>query len=97
MGNSTRNADKNLRKQAKMLKQRKDAGTRRDKKEKVTQGKIIIQLGEINQKVLAKEGKLKRYRQGVKQYRQNRTFQNNEREFYNKLREMTRKHTNNWM
>ena len=33
----------------------------------------------VNQKVLAKEGKLKRYRQRVKQYRQNRTFQNNER------------------
>ena len=43
--------------------------------------KITVQLEEINQKVLAKEGRLKRYRQRVKQYRQNRTFQNNERKF----------------
>ena len=42
-----------------------------------TWGKITIQLEEIKQKVLAKEGRLKRYRQRVKQYRKNRTFQNN--------------------
>ena len=65
-----------------MIKQKKDAGTYRDKKEKSTQRKITIQLEEINQKVLAKEGRLKRYRQKVKQYRQNRTFQNNEKKFY---------------
>ena len=46
--------------------------------------KITIQLKEINQKFLAKEGRLKIYRQRV--YRQNRTFQNrtfqnNERKF----------------
>ena len=35
--------------------------------------------------MLAKEGRLKRYRQRVKQYRQNRTFQNNERKFYQQL------------
>ena len=53
---------KNLRKQAKMIKQRKNAGTCRDKKEKVIQKeKMTIQLEEINQKVLAKEGRLKRY------------------------------------
>ena len=39
----------------------------------------------LYQKVLAKEGRLKRYRQRVKQYRQNRTFQNNERKFYQQL------------
>ena len=39
MGNSTENADKNLRKQAKMMKQRIDAGTCKDKKEKTTQEK----------------------------------------------------------
>ena len=44
-----------------------------------------VQLEEINQKVLAKEGIVKRYRQRVKQYRQNRTFQNNERKFYQQL------------
>ena len=32
--------------------------------------------------VLAKEGRLKRYRETVKQNRKNRTFQNNERKFY---------------
>ena len=39
-----------------MIKQKKDAETCRDKKEKVKQGKITIQIEEINQKVLAKEG-----------------------------------------
>ena len=39
-------------KQTKMTKQRKDAGIRRNKKEKATQEKITIQLEEINQKVL---------------------------------------------
>ena len=37
MKNSTENADKNVRKQAKMVKHRKDAGTCRDKNEKITQ------------------------------------------------------------
>ena len=44
----------------------------------------------INQKVLAKEGRLKRYRQRVKQYRQNMTFQNNERKFYQQLGDDTK-------
>ena len=47
--------------------------------------KLTIQLEEINQKVLAKEGRLKRYRQRVKQYRQNRTYENNERKIYQQL------------
>ena len=53
------------------------------KKEELTQEKITIQLGEINQKALAKKKKerLKGYSQRIKQYRQNRTFQNNERKF----------------
>ena len=72
---------RNLRKQAKMIKQKKDAEIIRNRKEKTTQEKLTIQLEEINQKVLANEGRLKRYRQRVKQYRQNRTFQNNERKF----------------
>ena len=55
------------------------------KKEQATQGKVTVQLEEINQKVLAKEGRLKRYRQRVKQYRQNWTYQNNERKFYQQL------------
>ena len=76
---------KNLQKQAKIIKQKKDAGICWNRKEKPTREKITIQLEEINQKVLAKEGRLKRYRQRVKQYRQNRTFQNKERKFYRQL------------
>ena len=60
-----------------MIKQKKDAeifGNRKEKEKKV-------QLEEINQRVLAKEGRFKRYRHRVKQYRQNRTLQNNERKF----------------
>ena len=68
-----------------MIKQKKNARIIRNRKEKTTQEKLTIQLEEINQKVLAKEGNLKRYRQRVKQYRQNRTFQNNERKFYQQL------------
>ena len=60
---------KNRRKQAKMIKQRKDAGICRNKKKRRQEKKIAIQLEEINQKVLAKEGRLKRYRQRLKQYR----------------------------
>ena len=82
MGNSTGNEDKkNRQKQAKMIKQKKDAGICWNKKEKTTQVKITVQVEEINQRVLAKERRLKKYRQKVKQYRQNRTFQNNERKF----------------
>ena len=44
-----------------MIKQRKDAGTCRDKKEKATQEKGTIKLEEINQNVLVKEGRLKRH------------------------------------
>ena len=80
-----------------MIKQRKYAGTFRNKKEKATQEKIIIQLDEINQKVQAKEGRLKRYRQRVKQYRQSRTFQNNEKNSNKNWEEMIRKNTNNRM
>ena len=49
-----------------------------EQKGKTTQVKQTIQLEEIKQKVLAKEGRLKRYRDRGKQYRQYRTFQNNE-------------------
>ena len=68
-----------------------------NKKEQATQEKITVQLEEINQKMLAKEGRLKGYRQRVKHYRQNWTFQNNERKFYQYLEGVTRKHTNNRM
>ena len=67
-----------------MIKQRKEAGKCRNKKEKATQQKITLKLEEINQKVVPKGGRLKGYRQRVKQCRQNRTFQN-ERKFYQQL------------
>ena len=79
MGNSTGNANKKLRKQARMI--RKRGAEISGKKEQATQEKITVQLEEINHK----EGRLKRYRKRVKQYRQNRTFQNNERKFYQQL------------
>ena len=68
-----------------MIKQKKDAAIIRNRKEKKILEKLTIQFEEINQKALAKEGILKRYRQGVKQYRQSRTFQNNEKTFYQQL------------
>ena len=43
-----------------------------------------MQLEEINQKILGKEGRLKKYRDRIKQYNQNRTFQNNEKNSTNK-------------
>ena len=75
----------NLRKQLKVIKQKKNTEINRNRKEKTTQEKLTIQLEGIYQKVLAKEGRLKRYRQRVKQYTQNRTFQNDERKFYQQL------------
>ena len=74
---------KKIRKQARMMK--RGAEISGGRKEHASWGKITVQLEEINQKILAKEGRLKRYRQRVKQYRQNRTFQNNERKFYQQL------------
>ena len=77
---------KDLWKQAEIIKQSKDTGCR-NKKEKARQEKITIQLMEINQKVLAKERRLKRYQQRVKQYRQNWAFQKKQRKFYQQLEE----------
>ena len=85
MKNSIGNAGKKSKKTGKNDKTKIDAGICWDKMEKATQEKITIQLEEINQKVLTKEGRVKRYREGVKQYRQNRKFQNNERKFYQKV------------
>ena len=75
-----------LRKQAKMIKQRKNAGICLDKKEKkATQEKITVQFEEINQKILVKEERLKRSRQRIKEHGQNRTLQNKERKFYKQV------------
>ena len=52
-----------------------------DEVEEATQLQQKLSLKEKNQMALAKEGRLKRYRNRTKQYRQNRTFQNNPRKF----------------
>ena len=85
IGNSTWNTNKKTTKTSQNDKKKRGAEISGNKKEQATQEKKIVQLEEINQKVLGKEGRLKRYRQRVKQYRQNRTFQNNERKFYQQL------------
>ena len=82
MENSTGNANKKLRRQVRLI--RKRGAEIRGEKEHATWEKITVQLKEINQKVLAKKERLKRYRQRIKIYRQNRPFQNNERK-YNQL------------
>ena len=46
-----------------------------------------MRLEEINQKILMKEGRSKRYRDRIKQYNQNQTFQNNERKIYQQVGE----------
>ena len=55
----------NLPKQVKRVKQ-KDPRICGKRMEKTTRDKITVQLEEINEKVLAKEGRLKRYRLRVK-------------------------------
>ena len=39
-------------------------------------------MEQINSKLLASEGRVKRYRDRIEQYRQNMTFKNNKRNFY---------------
>ena len=60
-----------------MLRQRKNTVTRSDE-EKKKQVKQAIQLKEINQKVMEKEGRLKRSGD-TKLYRQKKRFENNEK------------------
>ena len=55
--------------QGQMMRHRKNAGIFWDEKEKATQVKQTIQPEEINQKMLAKEGRLKRYCDRIEQYR----------------------------
>ena len=75
---------KNLRKQAKMVKQ-EDPGICGKRMKKTTRENMIEQLEEINQNVLPKEWRVKKYRQRIKKYRQNRVFQNNERKYSKQL------------
>ena len=58
---------------------------------------MTIQLEEINQKVLAKEGKLKRYRARVKQYKQNRTLKKTRKNSTDMQGDIARRHTNRLM
>ena len=67
-----------------------------DKEEKAMQLQKI-QLEEINQKVLAKEGRQKWCRDRTKQYRQNKTFQKNARKIYQQLEEKVKRHLCNRM
>ena len=83
MGNLTVNANKKTTKTSQNDRQERRWHIR--KLSRLQKKKIAVQLEEINQKVLAKERRLNRYRQKVKQYRQNPTFQNNGRKFYQKL------------
>ena len=79
-----------------MIKQRKDAGICRNRKEKATLEEII-QLEEINQKVLVKEGRLKRYQQRVNNTDKTGHSKTTKENSINNLEEMTLKHTNNQM
>ena len=65
------------------------------KRKKAIQEKITIQLEEIDQKIQAKEGRLKRYRQRVKQYIHKRILKKTKENSTKKCEEMTRKYTNN--
>ena len=66
----------------KTKKKLENSGTKRKSNRK----RITMKLDEINQKVMAKEGRLKRCLESVKQYRQNRKFQNNEIKLYQQVR-----------
>ena len=85
----------NLWKQLKVVKQKKNAEINR--KEKTTQEKLTVQLEEIHQKVLAREGRLKRYRQRVKQYRQNRVSRTMKENSINYWEGIRIKHSNSRM
>ena len=54
---------------------KKNARIYLDEKSKATRLQQKVQLEEMNQKILAKEGRLRRCWDRIKQYRQNRTFQ----------------------
>ena len=65
-----------------IIKTEENAGTYWNEKEKTTQVKQTIQLEEINQKGLAKGGRLKRYRDRIKTIQTKYwTLQNNEKKF----------------
>ena len=69
--------------EAKTLKQNMKIYSDEEEKSRLLERKILLE--ETNQKVLAKEGRLKRYRATINQCRQNRNFQINERKFYQQV------------
>ena len=50
-------------------------------KKKQLQPKLSVQLKEVNQSILLKEGRVKRYWDSVLQYKENRSFKDKERKF----------------
>ena len=55
------------------------------KKRNKTSENMSIQLEKINQKILLKEWRQKRYWDSDQQYNENSTFQNNERKLYQQV------------
>ena len=94
MVNSTGNVDKKSTKTGRKdkTKNEKENATHEKKKEKIT-----VQLQEINQKVLAKQERLKRYRRSFKNRDRTVHSKTTKENSINNWEEMTRKHTNNRM
>ena len=67
-----------------MIKRKRDAEICGNRKEKATREKLTVQLEKINQKALAKEGRLKGYRE-------NRTFKTTKENSINNWEGVTRK------
>ena len=80
-----------------MIKEGKKVGKCRDEKKKRHKKKIKIKLQEIKQKLLAKEVRLKGYRERIQNTNKTGHSKTTKRNFTNKWGEMTRKHTNNRM
>ena len=77
---------KTLQQQAKVLRRGKYTRICWNEKTKTKQHtSLTIQFEKMNKKILAKQGRLKRYWDCVKQCKQNRIFQNNKRKLYQKV------------
>ena len=64
---------------------KEDKYRRLEEKYKIRTKGITTVIEELEQRVLAKIAKVKRYEQRVKQYRQNRLFQSDKKRFYVEL------------
>ena len=83
MGNQTGSTDQKS--TATSINAKTDEKRNMREREEKDNKKQMIKLEEIHQKVLAKEGRLKRYRDRIQKYGQNRTFQTNEKKFYQQI------------